>query len=46
LVEQKTNEMRDAALTLDAFFIIGLLLLFVLHFTERKMPAQVEVATT
>src|ERR1700712_1159222 len=35
-VEDFTHEMRDSALALDFFFIIGLLLLFVLHFAERK----------
>jgi UMF1 family MFS transporter len=35
-VEAWTNEMRDSALALDGFFFIGLLLLFVLHFAERK----------
>jgi len=43
-VESVTNEMRDSALVLDGFFFIGLLLLFVLHFYERKIPVQVEVA--
>ena len=32
----ETHEMRDLALALDAFFIIGLLLLFVLHVAEKK----------
>jgi UMF1 family MFS transporter len=35
-VEAWTNEMRDSALALDGFFFIGLLLLIVLHFAERK----------
>ncbi|MBS1524272.1 MAG: MFS transporter [Bacteroidetes bacterium] len=35
-VESWTNEMRDSTLVLDGFFFIGLLLLFVLHFAERK----------
>jgi MFS transporter, UMF1 family len=35
-VEAWTNEMRDSALALDGFFFIGLLLLFALHFAERK----------
>ncbi|MFI5163478.1 MAG: MFS transporter, partial [Sphingobacteriales bacterium] len=44
-VEDWTGEMRDSALTLDGFFIIGLLLLFVLHFTERKITRLEAVAT-
>jgi MFS transporter, UMF1 family len=35
-VEDWTHEMRDSALVLDGFFFIGLLLLFVLHFAEKK----------
>jgi UMF1 family MFS transporter len=44
VVEDLTHEMRDSALTLDGFFIIGLLLLFVLHFTERKATKLEAVA--
>ncbi len=35
-VEAWTNEMRDSALALDCFFAVGLLLLLVLHFAEKK----------
>jgi UMF1 family MFS transporter len=35
-VEAFTHEMRDSALVLDGFFVVGLLLLFVLHFAERQ----------
>jgi len=35
-VEDLTNEMRDSALALDCFFFLGLLLLIVLYFAERK----------
>jgi MFS transporter, UMF1 family len=35
-VEAWTHEMRDSTLVLDGFFFVGLLLLFVLHFAERK----------
>jgi UMF1 family MFS transporter len=35
-VEDFTHEMRDSALALDFFFVIGLLLLLVLHMAERK----------
>ncbi len=44
VVEDWTHEMRDSALALDAFFIIGLLLLFVLHFAERKSAKLEPVA--
>ena len=37
LVESLTNEMRNSALVLDGFFLIGLLLLISLFFTERKV---------
>lgn len=37
-VEAWTGEMRNSALVLDGFFVLGLLLLFVLHFAERKIP--------
>ena len=43
-VEYKTHEMRDSALTLDGFFIIGLLLLLVLHFAEKKSSRIAAVA--
>jgi len=36
LVESLTHEMRDSALALDCFFFLGLLLLIVLYFAERK----------
>lgn len=36
LVESLTNEMRNSALVLDCFFIIGLLLLFSLFIKESK----------
>ncbi|MBS1501708.1 MAG: MFS transporter [Bacteroidetes bacterium] len=42
-VEAWTHEMRDSTLVLDGFFFIGLLLLFVLHFAERKTPKAQEV---
>jgi UMF1 family MFS transporter len=46
-VENWTHEMRDSALVLDGFFVIGLLLLLVLNFAERKtvrlIPATVEL---
>ena len=35
-VEGWTHEMRDSALVLDGFFVIGLLLLIVLHYAEKK----------
>ncbi|MBC7507399.1 MAG: MFS transporter [Ferruginibacter sp.] len=37
LVESLTNEMRNSALVLDGFFMIGLLLLISLFFTESKL---------
>ena len=37
LVESLTNEMRNSALVLDGFFLIGLLLLISLFFTESKV---------
>ena len=37
LVESLTNEMRNSALVLDGFFLIGLLLLISLFFTESKL---------
>lgn len=43
-VEAWTNEMRDSALALDCFFAIGLLLLIVLHFAEKKAKKAVAVA--
>ncbi len=36
VVEGWTHEMRDSALVLDGFFVIGLLLLIVLHYSEKK----------
>jgi len=35
-VESYTGKMRDSALALDCFFFLGLLLLIVLYFAERK----------
>lgn len=43
-VEALTHEMRDSTLVLDGFFFVGLLLLFVLHFAERKIPKAAEIA--
>ena len=43
LVESLTNEMRNSALVLDGFFIIGLLLLISLFYRESKL---VKVATS
>jgi len=42
-VEAWTNEMRDSALALDCFFAMGLLLLIVLHFAEKKAKKAVAV---
>ena len=42
-VEAWTNEMRDSALALDCFFAVGLLLLIVLHFAEKKAKRVVAV---
>ena len=48
-VEALSGEMRVAALTLDLFFIVGLLLMISLHFAEKKVknlalqPEVVEV---
>jgi len=36
-VESLTHEMRDSALVLDVFFVIGFLLLIVLSFAESKV---------
>ncbi len=44
-VEGWTHEMRDSALALDCFFAVGLLLLIVLHFAEKKAKRRVVVAT-
>ncbi len=41
LVESLTNQMRNSALVLDGFFMIGLLLLFSLFFTEKKLVKEV-----
>ncbi|HWB63031.1 MAG TPA: MFS transporter, partial [Chitinophagales bacterium] len=43
-VEALTHEMRDSTLVLDGFFFVGLLLLFVLHFAERKIPKAAGIA--
>jgi MFS transporter, UMF1 family len=43
-VEAMTQEMRDSALVLDGFFFIGLLLLLVLYYTERKSNRLAAVA--
>lgn len=37
LVEDYTHEMRDSALALDVFFVIGLVLMFGLLFAEKKV---------
>ncbi|HWZ34698.1 MAG TPA: MFS transporter, partial [Mucilaginibacter sp.] len=37
LVEDWTHEMRDSALALDVFFVIGLILMFGLLFAEKKV---------
>lgn len=42
LVESITGEMRDSALALDCFFAIGLVLMVVLFFAERKTAKQSE----
>jgi len=42
LVESITGEMRDSALALDCFFAIGLVLMIVLFFAERKTAKQSE----
>jgi UMF1 family MFS transporter len=39
-VEDHTSTMRNSALALDAFFVIGLLLLIVLHMAEHKIKKQ------
>jgi hypothetical protein len=36
--------MRDSALVLDGFFVVGLLLLLVLHFAEKKSVKLAAVA--
>ncbi|MEN0056471.1 MAG: MFS transporter [Mucilaginibacter sp.] len=43
-VESLTGEMRDSALVLDGFFIIGFLLLVSLLFFQRKVTAEEAVA--
>ncbi|MFI5159103.1 MAG: MFS transporter [Sphingobacteriales bacterium] len=43
-VESLTHEMRDSALALDCFFVIGLFLLIVLLVAERKFARRVVVA--
>jgi UMF1 family MFS transporter len=43
-VEGWTGEMRDSALVLDGFFVMGLLLLLVLHFAEKKSVQLAAVA--
>src|ERR1700744_2160057 len=43
-VEGWTGEMRDSALVLDGFFVVGLLLLLVLHFAEKKSVKLAAVA--
>ena len=43
LVESLTNEMRNSALVLDGFFLIGLLLLLSLFFKESKIVKEVAV---
>jgi UMF1 family MFS transporter len=39
-VEAVTNEMRDSTLALDGFFVLGLIMLIVLMFTENKLRKQ------
>ena len=46
LVESLTNEMRNSALVLDVFFIIGLLLLLSLFFAEGERKYSVGIAAT
>ena len=43
LVESLTNEMRNSALVLDGFFMIGLLLLISLFFKESKLVKVAEL---
>lgn len=43
LVESLTNEMRNSALVLDGFFVIGLLLLVSLFFAESKLKQRIRV---
>lgn len=40
-VEDLTHEMRDSALALDVFFVIGLILMFGLLFAEKKVKHDV-----
>ena len=40
LVESLTGEMRDSALALDCFFAVGLILMIVLLFAERKAKKE------
>ena len=42
-VEDLTHEMRDSALALDGFFVIGLVLLIVLFVAEKKADKTVVV---
>lgn len=44
-VEAYTHEMRYSALALDVFFMLGLILLVLLHFAERKSPELQEAIT-
>jgi MFS transporter, UMF1 family len=46
LVEDWTHEMRDSALVLDGFFFIGLLLLVVLNFAEKRHQKDALQAVT
>jgi UMF1 family MFS transporter len=43
-VESTTGEMRDSALVLDGFFVIGFLLLVSLLFFQKKVTAEEAVA--
>ena len=39
-VESLTHEMRDSALALDCFFVVGLFLMIALYLAERKQKKQ------
>ena len=40
LVEDYTHEMRDSALALDCFFVVGLILLIALFAAEKKAKSE------
>jgi UMF1 family MFS transporter len=44
LVEAVTGKMRDSALALDCFFALGLILMIVLLFAERKAKKELALA--